>query len=146
MKSRTKVKILLLSILAIMILSATVILKYVFLTPFYYENNSTVSKQTNYEIKNLVLKAIKQRYSAFSQDTESNIYTDEYASYLQNSTEYSKGVFIRLDRSFMNTLEKHDENNYIVSVQMIWPDDYNYHFTIINTDNKMKISDVQINP
>jgi len=125
-----------------------VFMKPIFMWPGFYKNNSNLSREENKQIKSLLLYAMKdQHLKIFSVDTE-KLYTDEY---LQEHMQYGEshrvnGIFVNVNINFMDSVEKTDDNEYKAVVQLLWPDDWRYYFTIKVVENRYVISDLGIDP
>lgn len=76
------------------------------------------------------------------------MYTEEYRSeYLQlDNSVTAKSVFINIASNFMDSVKKTDENAYKAEVQIKWPDDWRYYFTIKVIDGQYVISHLEIDP
>jgi hypothetical protein len=104
--------------------------------------------ETNRRIKSLLLEAIKARHSTLFSVNKAEIYTEEYCkeSEMDNDAFVSKSTFVSIDTRFMDSLKRTGENEYKVEIQLNWPDDWRYYFTVVLIDNRCFISSIEVDP
>ena len=123
-------------------------MKHVLLWPFAYENNSKLTREENREIKSLILTTMKGYHSTFftlSDDLFTEEYRMEYPHY--NKDWSARSIFVTFDSTnFMGTAEKVSDDEYNVTIQLAWPDDWCYYFTIKVIDSQYLISYYEIDP
>jgi len=132
----------------LLILLIFVFLQNVYLWPGCYKSNSLLEKEANKEIKSLLLSAMKDHHSTFFSIDENKLYTEEYRlEYLQEDmSTIEKSVYIRINHNFMDSVEKTGENEYTARIQMHFPDDWCYYFTIRAIDGQYIISYLEVDP
>ncbi|MBE6684334.1 MAG: hypothetical protein E7592_01625 [Ruminococcaceae bacterium] len=110
MKKPSKITVIYLSVfLVILTISTLICPRFIFLSPSCYSDNKDLIDQENYFIKKIVLEAIEDRLSIFSQ-TENDIYshyaTENEIIQLDNSQKNNKHIFIWINTDFMQSVEK----------------------------------------
>jgi len=126
-----------------------VFMKFTLLWSGFYENSVSLDKDTNKEIKLLLISVIKSRHSTLFPVNESILYTEEHFSeYITQNDDSAraKSMFISIDSNFMGSVKKINDNEYKAEVQLIWPDDWHYYFTIRVINDQYFISYLEIDP
>jgi len=123
-------------------------MKNVVMDPRFYDDNIRLDKQANQEIKSLLLQVMKARHSTFFLADAKKLYTEEC---LRNenplgTTWIEKGLFIVINYGFMHTVRTMGENEYNVKIQMEFPEDWCYYFTVKVIDDKYVVSYYEIDP
>ena len=109
---------------ALLLVIGYVSLAYVFLWSGVYINNHSLSREENRNIKSLVLTDIKKIYK-----------------------EHKEGkYFFVINRNFMNSAIKIDENEYKIVVATYWPNDWTFEYMIQVKDGEFIIADLGIDP
>lgn len=134
--------IIILALSAILLFIVGFILKDVLLIPIFYSSNNEFGKEANREIKSLLLNSIKERHSTLFSLDKSKLYTENLT---HDNTQKAKFWFIDIKDDFMQSLEKKD-NRYLVKLDLKFPDDWSYYFTIEVLDGKYVISNIEIDP
>lgn len=106
--------------------------KHIFLWDGLYFNNKKFNRDTNREIKHVVLEAIGDRCLRWDHTDLNNIYdlscTDQIIQFDETAQE-RQSVFCIIDTDFMSTVEQ-VENEYSVIVNIIFSENYSYHITV----------------
>ena len=99
---KKKVKATILIVLAIL-LCGFVLCKCVYMFPFAYANSFTLDKETNDEVKELVLNAVKDRCSALYETDKANIYDLDCKDDIVQLFDVNKGrrIFCFINYDFM---------------------------------------------
>ena len=142
-------RILIFSIIAIILLAFShITLKHMLMWDALYPNSNLLSKEESKEIKSLLLNVMKERHSRINVDNIHELYTREiYARRVLNSDSYSaESVIVIINQNFMNSVSKTGDNHFIAEVQLIWPDDWLYFFTIKKEDGYYRVSDLGVDP
>jgi len=142
-------KAVILSIIIIAVLLLTYIsLKHILMWDVLYRNSSLLDKEENREIKSLLLNVMKDQHSIISIDNNHKLYTrDLYIRQVLYFNAYrAESVIVIIDQNFMNSVSKTRDNHFIARVQLIWPDDWLYFFTIKKEDGYYRLSDLEIDP
>lgn len=107
----------------------------IFLMPVFYGNSHAVERADNLQIKQLVLSALKDRYSYIEADPKT-LYDEEHTDKIiqLDSPETDKRLFLMIDHGFMHTLEKYDDTTYILRVEMNDPTARYHEFKVAQTD------------
>ena len=109
--------------------------KNVFLLDFMFLSNKHLDKQTNIEIRSLVLDYFRGNNMSFkNSDT-----TTENTSL----TTYEKSLICIINYDFMKSVSK-QENSYEVIVKCIYPKQYYYHFSIQKIDGCYSIINLEL--
>ena len=136
------------AIVLMLLVIALVSGKFIFLWSGVYKSNSSLDDVTNKEIKSLLLNVLKDRHSTIFTMNKSELYTEEYRlEYMQSdNSSAAKSMFISIDSDFMESVKKTDENEYKIEVQLKWPDDWRYYFTVKAINGRYFISYLEIDP
>lgn len=121
------------------------IFKDVFLVSIFYKNADGYENEVNREIKSLILNSMKDRHSSLFSIEKNKLYMDNPALEQDTDTTQAKFWFIDIGDDFMDSLEK-KEDKYFVKVNLYFPDDWLYYFTIEEHDGKYVISNFEIDP
>ena len=135
--------------IVLLVIVAMFFMKYVVLLPALYSNNDTLDKNSNDEIKELLLNSIKYQHSAISHADVSEIYTESYQRQynIHNNNAADKSFFIIVNRDFAQSISKINDTTYHAEIQLKFPDDWKYYYTIEKQkDNHFLISYYEIDP
>ena len=107
-----------------------------------------MDKDTNVEIKSLLINVMKDQHSVMSVKERSMLYSKELYSEIaqENNSHRARSLIVIANHSFMDSVIKTDANEYSAVIQLIWPDDWKYHFTIYQKDNHFYVSNILIDP
>ncbi len=117
----------------VLILTTVFSLKNVFMSEFFYANNSDYGKDVNDSVKSVVLDSVKERCSLLYKPDKTNIYSANFIESVdwdEQSEEIPKSVLCIIDADFMKTLQQVGENQYRVIVKARYPEDCYYEITI----------------
>ena len=137
-----KKRLFIFALLAILLVVVGFIMKDVLLHPIFYPNNNEFGKEANREIKSLLLNSMKDRHSTLFFLDKSKLYTEDLT---QEDTTQARFWFIDIKDDFMQSLEK-KENQYLVQINLKFPDDWSYYFTIEVQNGNFIISNIEIDP
>lgn len=120
---------------ALLLIVIILSLSTVFLFPAFFRNSSLIDKKDNQEIKNLILNAIKDRYSILSSGTDNNIYDEQNHEQIVQlySPVTERSVLCIIDHNFMNSIEPLDETTYQIKFKMYYPVAYYHEFRVQKT-------------
>lgn len=122
-------------------------MKNILLNTYFYQNNDSLNRETNKEIKSLLLNVMKYRHSTIVSIDENELYTEELIIQLQKDTSsIEKSFWVNINYDFMNSVEKKNESEYTAKIQMKSPDDWCYYFKIKFVDGQYIVSDFEIDP
>ncbi len=129
--------------LALLLLGA---LKYSFLAPAMYADNTSLSQEENDQIKALMLDAVASKYTLFATTDAEALYTAEAMSdpvfpWPADESTNGKGLVCLVNRDFMTTIKKTDSGDYqgIVTVNRLTETHY-WHFTVSVVDGQYLIN------
>ena len=108
------------------------ILKNILLLPIFYSNNNEFEGEVNRQIKSLLLNSIKNCHSTLFSLDKSNSYAEKF-------------WFIVIKDDFMQSLGK-QEDKYLVKLDLKFPDDWSYYFTVEVHDGEYIILNIEIDP
>ena len=113
----------------------------------FYSDNSKFDKQTNMEIKKLVIASLKDLFFPISIIDKSEIYykldSDEIIQCDKDSG-IRKNFFFIADRNFMNNMYMLEDNTYVGIVKTYFPKEYYCHIEIICSNSNYKISKFEL--
>lgn len=120
------------------------LLKYVFLFPWAYKGNKYLSREVNSSIKTVVLSSVKDMYSKLFIVDRSKIYTKDCLNSNSHVENTDKGIFVLIDPNFMDSVQKKNENKYIVIVPIKNPfsDNYILHYIVQENNGEYTITNV----
>lgn len=144
---KRKLPVIIISSVALLIV-LFIVMKYVVLWPGFYNNNKSLDKDENREIKSLLLSTMKNNHSKIFLTDNSKLYTKEYITEYnpEDKSSNETGVFVGIDSNFMDSVEKTNDNEYTAKVQLYYPDDWCYYFTVKVIDGKYVVSYLEIDP
>jgi hypothetical protein len=103
-------------------------------------NSNSISKTENIKIKNVVLSALKDRYSFFTPSEKVDYHEQHSDKIIQLYQSYEKKhLFCLLNYNFMDTLTVQNDGCYYLKVKMSYPENYYHEFIIENKNNKYVI-------
>ena len=102
---------------------------------FMFSSNKHLDKQTNIEIRDLVLDYFRENYTYFK-----NSDTDTKDIHLPRD---KKNLMCIIDYDFMKSVSK-QEDSYELIVKSIYPNQYYYHFSIQKVDGYYSIVNIEL--
>ena len=114
------------------------VLKTMILWQGIYTNNPVLNQRDNYEIKQLLLYAVKDRCSFLFDIDKEKIYSEDSKEYIiqfDEVTQSKKSLICLVDLNFMESLTVLESNEYAIIMKAYYPEDYYYHFKIRKTDD-----------
>lgn len=125
-------KNLIISIISVTLLFgiAYILLSYVFLWPGVYQNNVSLGKEVNSNIKSLVLSDVKNRCSSIFTTSKDTSFPE-------------KSWLVMINPNFMKTTIKKSEYEYTVNIKS-FPSDWTIYYTIQVIDSRYIITKVEI--
>ena len=135
-------------IILVILLFLFFIIKSISLWSGFYINNNSLDKETNKEIKSLLLNVMKNRHSKLFSMNDNRLFTEEYLSEHMQYTDSSgeRSILISIDSNFMDSVEKTSDSEYKAEVKLKWPGDWHYYFLIKVIDDRYFISSLEIDP
>jgi len=135
-------------VLAVLFLIFT-LLKNVFCVSGCYKNNNSLDKKTNNEIKSLLLNSIKDHWIKLYNIDKSELYTEDcIRDYLPEPEHWGKGEykhwFIIIDGNFMDTVTEMGNDGYEAYIQLSYPGDNRFYYTIKLIDGRYIITKLEI--
>ena len=123
-------------------------LQNVYLWPGCYKSSAALDKEANKEIKTLLLNVMKKDYSTLYSVDKNKLYTEDILLTHPPFGLWSpdKCAFIIINYDFMDSVVKVAEDKYYAKVQMIFPDDPCYYFTIKVIDGQYLVSNREVDP
>ncbi|MBQ8605923.1 MAG: hypothetical protein IJ408_04230 [Clostridia bacterium] len=133
------------TIVIVAIIVINIVLENVLILPIMYKNSSLLDKESNYQIKSLVIDAIKDRCSSLYNIDSENIYSNETKEIIQYEfSKKNKSPVCFFDRNFMETLVISENSKYQLVVKMNYPEQYIYNFIITKKDDRFLIEFFQL--
>lgn len=132
-------------ILIALFIIVMILLKSVFMLPFMYKSNTSFDKDTNYQIKTLVINAVKDRCSLLYDIDETGIYTSDSKDIIQYDVKAKfKSPICFFNYDFMDSLYQNKDSTYHVIVKMKFPEEYFYDFVISKNGDRYFIEFFQL--
>lgn len=144
MKKKT---VILISLLCIACLLIPVILQGCVMLPAMYADNPDMDKQSNDEIKKLILSSVKDLWLIGTDVDQQALYTtSDSLDVIQcdKDPSWRKSPICFIEKDFMRKLTKVDDNTYKVILKAHFPESYFCHITIVRTETGYKISKFQL--
>ena len=115
--------------------------------PAMYADNPDMDKQSNDEIKKLILSSVKDLWLIGTDVDQQALYTtSDSLDVLQcdKDPSWRKSLICFIEKDFMRKLTKVDDNTYKVIFKAYFPESYFCHITILRTEEGFKISKFQL--
>lgn len=135
-------------IIFVALLILYIVLKYNILWSGLYKQNSFLDKKTNHEIQVLLLNTIKYQHSSILSPDKNKIFSQKYIlnNIYKADSSIEKSAFVIIIDDFMDSVKQEDKNKYTAKIQLRWPNDWLYYFTIEKINNRYVISCFEIDP
>lgn len=144
MKKRTKRTVTVsVCILCVFLLLFTVFAQKVLMLPSLYANSDRLDKESNREVKELVLDSVKDLFSLNGQTDQAMLYATldpQHIIQCDQEVEITKGLFCLMETSFMQSLTETDNGEFYIIVHTYFPEEYFCHITVKVTDNGYRIT------
>lgn len=117
-----------------------------FNSSIFYPSNHNFDRQTNNEIKKLVINSLKDLFSPFGINNTNLYYEIDENKIIQcdSDSNIKKSILFIVDRNFMKDIYMSENNTFVGIVKIYFPKEYFCHIEIIYSNNEYKISKFQL--